>query len=172
MPDTALLIIDMQHTLLADAYDAEGRLSRVAALADRARTAGVPVVYLRQRGQGPVHAAVAPQEGDVVLDKDSADAFLGTPLRDVLQERGVRRVVVTGFATGHCVDSTSRAALAHGLDLVLASDAHTTVERGPDAALSAAQIVAHHNEIFSIIAYADRSIAVTPSAQITFAPVS
>jgi nicotinamidase-related amidase len=170
MTDTALLIIDMQHALLADAHDAEGRLARVGALADRARTAGVPVVYLRQRGQGPVHEAVAPQEGDVVLDKDSADSFLGTPLAEVLRERGIGRVVVTGFATGHCVDSTSRAALAHGMDLVLASDAHTTLERGPEAPLSAAQIIAHHNEIFSIIAYADRSIDVTPSARITFAP--
>jgi nicotinamidase-related amidase len=170
MSHTALLIIDMQTALLTDAYDADGCLSRVSALADRARTAGAPVVYLRQRPHGPVHPAVASQPADLVLDKDSADSFLGTPLAGVLDERGVRRVVVTGFATGHCVDSTSRAALAHGMDLVLASDAHTTVERGPDAALSAAQIIAHHNEIFSIIAYADRSIDVTPSARITFGP--
>jgi hypothetical protein len=35
------------------------------------------------------------------------------------------------------VDATSRAALAHGLDLVPAADAHTTLERNPEAALSA-----------------------------------
>lgn len=37
MPDTALLIIDMQSALLSDAYDVEACLGRVANLAERAR---------------------------------------------------------------------------------------------------------------------------------------
>ncbi|GHD24375.1 isochorismatase family protein [Streptomyces galbus] len=49
MPDTALLVIDMQSALLSDAHDVETCLRRVAHLTGQARSAGVPIIYLRQR---------------------------------------------------------------------------------------------------------------------------
>ncbi|MFF3878240.1 isochorismatase family protein [Streptomyces sp. NPDC001978] len=178
MPDTALLIIDMQSALLADAHDAEGCLFRVAALANRARSTGAPVVYLRQRLDltvpgltaelVDVHPTVAPQPGDAVLDKVSADSFLDTTLGDLLREQAVRRLVVTGFATEYCVDSTCRSALSRGYDLVLVSDGHTTPERPVGAVPTAAQVIAHNNAIFSTIQYAGRSILVTPAAKVGF----
>lgn len=169
MPDTALLIIDMQPALLTGAHDIDACLSRVAELAERARSAGVPVVYLRQRLDNPdVHPAVAPREGDVVLDKDSADSFLDTTLSDLLRERAVRRLVVTGYATEYCVDSTSRSALSHGFDLVLVADGHTTPTRPEGIVPTADQVIAHHNFTFGIIQYAGRSTVVTPAAQIHF----
>jgi nicotinamidase-related amidase len=173
MTDTALLIIDMQPALLTGAHDIEACLTRVAELAERARSAGVPVVYLRQRLNDPdvpadVHPVVAPREGDVVLDKDSADSFLDTTLGDLLRERSVRRLVVTGYATEYCVDSTSRSALSHGFDLVLVADGHTTPARPEGAAPTADQVIAHHNVTFGIIQYAGRSTAVTPAARIHF----
>lgn len=174
MPGTALFIIDMQTALLGDAHDVEACLHTVADLAEQARSAGVLIIYLRQRlpdvpaGLSDVHPAVAPQPGDVVLDKDSADSFLGTGLGGLLNEHAVCRVIVTGFATEYCVDSTSRAALSRGYDLVLVSDGHTTPERRPDAAPSAAQVIAHHNTTFSAIQYAERSIEVPPAARVRF----
>jgi Amidases related to nicotinamidase len=174
MPDTALLIIDMQSALLSDAYDVEACLGRVANLAERARSSGVPVIYLRQRldavpaGLIDVHPAVAPRSGDVVLDKDSADSFLDTTLGDLLNEWAVRRLIVTGFATEYCVDSTCRGSLSRGYDLTLVSDGHTTPERSCGAVPTAAQVIAHHNATFSTIQYAGRSITVASAAQINF----
>ncbi|MFD5515777.1 isochorismatase family protein [Streptomyces sp. NPDC127066] len=176
MPETALLIIDMQSALLADAHDVDACLSRVVDLSKRARSTGAPVVYLRQRLNDSdlpaelidVHPAVAPQTGDVVLDKDSADSFLDTSLGDVLRQRAVRRLVVTGFATEYCVDSTSRSAVSRGYDLVLVSDGHTTPERPVGAAPTAAQVIAHHNMTFATIQYPGRSILVTPAEEIRF----
>ncbi|MEU3402451.1 isochorismatase family protein [Streptomyces sp. NPDC006670] len=72
MPDAALLVIDMQEALLDDAHDVEACLGTVARLAEQARSAGVPVVYLRQRlddvpaDLADVHPAVAPRPGDAV----------------------------------------------------------------------------------------------------------
>lgn len=166
MPDTALLIIDIQPTLMPGAHDEEGFLSRVAGLADRARAAGVPVIYIRQRHKGDVHPTVAPQPGDVVLDKDNADSFLDSTLGELLRERTVRRLVVTGYATDYCVDSTARGALSRGYDLVLVADGHSTPER--PAGPSAAQIIAHHNAIFTNIQYKGPSIAVTPAVRVSF----
>ncbi|GGN41966.1 isochorismatase family protein [Streptomyces fuscichromogenes] len=175
MPDTALLIIDMQRAMLKDAHDGEACLARVAELADRARVAGVPVVYLRQQFDTvpaewlEVHPALTPEPGDVVLDKESADSFLGTTLGKILEEHAVRRLVVTGFASDFCVDSTGRSALSHGYDLVLVADGHTTIERPAGVEPTAAQIVAHHNGIFAVIQYAGRSVTVTRAADIRFA---
>ncbi|SDS79184.1 Nicotinamidase-related amidase [Streptomyces sp. TLI_053] len=177
MPDTALLVVDLQSALLVGAHDAEGCLVRVAALAGRARAAGAPVVYLRQRVDHPdvpadlleVHPAVAPHPGDTVLEKDSADSFLGTSLDELLRGRGVRRVVLTGYATEYCVDSTGRSALSHGYDLVLAADGHTTPTRPADSPLpAAAQVVVHHNALFATILYAGRTVRVLPAAEIDF----
>ncbi|MGX1541289.1 isochorismatase family protein [Streptomyces adustus] len=176
--DTALLVIDFQSVLVAGAHDAEACLSRVAGLAERARAGGAPVLYLRQRVDLPgvpteqldIHPAVTPQPGDIVLDKDSADSFLDTPLDATLREHGVRRVVVTGFATEYCVDSTSRSALSRGYDLVLVADGHTTPQRPADSPLpSAVQVIVHHNALFATIAYADRVIQVLPASEVDFA---
>ncbi|MGC0406340.1 nicotinamidase-related amidase [Streptomyces sp. SAI-126] len=177
MPDTALLVVDLQAALVAGAHDVEACLARVAALAGRARAAGTPVVYLRQRVDLPdvpvelldIHPAVAPQPGDTVVDKDSADSFLGTPLDEFLRDQGIRRVVVTGFATEYCVDSTSRSALSHGYDLVLVADGHTTPQRPAGSPLpSADQVVIHHNAVFATIAYAGRTIQVLPAEKVDF----
>lgn len=171
MPDSALLVIDMQPALMTGAHDHAGVLSRVAALAARARQAGVPVVYLRQRLDGApadVDPALAPEPGDVVLDKDSADAFLGTTLDDVLRDHAVRMVVVTGYATECCVDSTARGVLSHGYDLVLAADGHSTPDRPDGVVPSAAQIIGHHNATFGIIQYAGRMTTVVPADEIRF----
>nr|BEK70823.1 cysteine hydrolase family protein [Kitasatospora purpeofusca] len=178
MPDTALLVVDLQIALLLGAHDTEACLDRVAELAGRARAAGVPVVYLRQRVDHPdvpvealeIHPTVAPQPGDTVLAKDSADSFLGTELDAVLRRQGVRQVVVTGLATEYCVDSTCRSALSHGYDLLLVADGHTTPTRPADSPLpAAAQVIVHHNALFATIIYAGRTVRVLPAAEVDFA---
>ncbi|WP_328952783.1 isochorismatase family protein [Kitasatospora purpeofusca] len=178
MTDTALLIADMQIALLTGAHDTEGCLERVAGLAGRARAAGVPVIYLRQRVDHPdipaealeIHPTVAPRPGDTVLEKDSADPFLGTELDALLRGRGVRQVVVTGLITEYCVDSTCRSALSHGYDVVLVADGHTTPTRPADSPLpAAAQVIVHHNALFATIVYAGRTVRVLPASEVDFA---
>lgn len=175
MSDTALLVVDLQPALMTGGYEIDECLSRIADLADRARAADVPVVYMRQRLPAEVpadladfHPAVTPKEGDIVLEKDSADSFLDTTLDDLLREQSVRRVAVTGYATDFCVDSTARGALSRGYDLVLVADGHSTAERPPDHPPTAPQVIAHHNMIFTIIQYPGRSIEVAPAEEVRF----
>ncbi|MEU6472571.1 isochorismatase family protein [Streptomyces massasporeus] len=104
------------------------------------------------------------------MDKDSAVSFLDTPLDGLLRERGVRRVVVTGFATEYCVDSTSRSALSRGYVLVLVADGHTTPQRPADSPLpSAAQVIVHHNAVFATVVYAGRTIQVLSAVEVDVA---
>ncbi|RJL22074.1 isochorismatase family protein [Bailinhaonella thermotolerans] len=178
--ESALLVIDMQNVFLETAHDREGLLGRIAGLAARARAAGAPVVYLRQDGAGSgavpgtpgwrIHDAVAPEPGDVVIGKIGADGFRGGDLDARLRGLGVRTLVVTGYATEFCVDSTARAALTHGYDVVLVSDGHGTFERPPGvAAITPEQSIAHHNQVLSVLIQPPGRLTLTPAAEVRFA---
>ncbi len=156
----ALLIIDMQQgsfTAASPRHDAAGLVQRLNRLAARLRAAGGTVVFVQHDGpEGDPHHPDAPgwhllpgletRDGDVVVRKTACDAFLGTALDDVLAERGIEGLIVTGCATDYCVDTTVRSALGRGLPTVVPADGHTTADRPH---LSAAKIIEHHNAVWS-----------------------
>lgn len=155
---TALLVIDLQRGMFdmeVRPYAGDEVLSRVAGLLGRARQGGIPVLHVRHDGGAgdelergtpgwDIHPAVAPLDGEPVIDKERCSAFHGTDLRERLQARGVDRLVVAGMQTDFCIDTTCRAAGDLGYSVTLVSDGHTTFDM-PD--LPAARIVAHHNSI-------------------------
>ncbi len=145
---TALVVIDMQRAMLGSEPDdpaphrADEVLANTAAMLGRARAAGARVVFVRHveddyPAMSPghpgfeVHDAIAPLPGEPVVDKRACDAFCGTPLAELLAERGVTHVVTCGLQTELCFDSTSRSAVHRGLNVTLAGDAHSTYARGP-----------------------------------------
>ncbi len=79
-------------------------------------------------------------------------------------------VVVTGFATEICVESTARQALSRGYDVVLVADGHTTSGRPAASGRSAAPeaSVAHHNEIYRNLRFPGRRVRVLPAAEVDF----
>jgi len=66
---------------------------------------------------------LAPAAGDLVVEKHGYGAFHGTSLSDLLRQRGVQSLVVTGTVTQICVEETARQAFHHGFRTTLASDA-------------------------------------------------
>ncbi|MCQ4209384.1 isochorismatase family protein [Streptomyces longispororuber] len=165
----ALLVIDMQAALVPIMHRPGPTVGAIAGLRSRARAAGVPVVTVSQRGGGPVVPELAPGEEESAVEKSTADAFLHTPLDTVLHDLGATELLVTGFATENCVETTARQALSRGYDLVLVADGHTTSVR-PDTTDFAppAQSIAHHNEIYRHIDFPDRSVRVLPAAAVDF----
>jgi nicotinamidase-related amidase len=160
---TALLIVDVQRSLIEDeTWAPERLLGRVNALEAAARAAGAPVVYVRDRNVGPhgdLHAALAPGAGDPVIVKGEPDCFSAPRLSEVLGARGVERVVVCGLQTDCCIDATVRGAAARGYRVVLAADAHSTFDR---EGATAEEVVAEHNRALGSVA------AVLPVARIEF----
>jgi nicotinamidase-related amidase len=67
-------------------------------------------------------AALAPTDGEPVVDKGCVNAFIGTPLRDVLAAEGVTHVVLGGIATHLVVESTARHASDTGLQVSVVED--------------------------------------------------
>lgn len=77
-----------------------------------------------------------PQEGDIVLEgKRGLDAFASTNIDFILRSKGIKTVVLGGFLTNCCVESTMRTAYEHGFDVITLADcvAATSVEEHRNA---------------------------------------
>jgi maleamate amidohydrolase len=65
---------------------------------------------------------IAPQEGDLVIDKSYASAFYGTPLLSVLIKLKVDTLIVAGGTTGGCVRATCVDAIGRNFDVAVVED--------------------------------------------------
>jgi nicotinamidase-related amidase len=67
--------------------------------------------------------AMKPQEGDlIVTGKKGLDAFPGSDLQSLLVSNGIETVVLCGFLTNCCVESTMRTAYEKGFNVVTLTD--------------------------------------------------
>jgi len=74
--------------------------------------------------------ALKPQEGDIVIEgKRGLDAFPSTNLDFILRSKGIRTVVLAGFLTNCCVESTMRSAYERGFDVITLKDCTATVSQ-------------------------------------------
>ena len=156
----ALIIIDVQQGLCEGAgaaFDCAGTIARINRLADAARAADVPVVWIQHEAQDELRHGtrewqladgLAVHAGDLRVRKTTPDSFNRTNLDAMLRERSVDTLIICGMHTEFCVDTTCRRALALGYPVRLAADAHTSAG---NAALSPAQVIAHHNATLTAI---------------------
>ncbi|WP_333772841.1 cysteine hydrolase family protein [Streptomyces sp. IBSBF 3136] len=152
-PHTALLIIDVQNGVVADAHDRDGVIANIDALVGRARSAHVPVVWVQHsdaslaRGTEPWEYVpeLKRQDDEPLVHKAYPDSFEDTDLEAVLAERKVGRLVVAGAQTDICIRSTLHGAVVRGYDATLVADAHTTEDLTEYGAPAPAQVIAHTN---------------------------
>jgi nicotinamidase-related amidase len=172
---TAVLVIDMQRGLCDDPprpHESEEVIQRINALTERARAAGVPVAFIQHENavdlefdseRWQLADALQVDARDTKIRKTTPDSFLRTPLDAWLVGQGVRRVVVCGYSSEFCVDTTVRCSAALGYEVVLAADAHTSHDK-PHA--TGAFIRTHHNATLSDITSFGVRISAVDSAQI------
>ena len=156
-PVEALIIVDAQRGLLQGARavpDAARVVDRLSRLLLGARRADALVVHLQNDGpSGAVDEpavpgwelclAVVESGNEVVVRKSTDDGFAGTGLGELLDQRGVRRVAVGGLLSEMCVSATVRAAMARGLRVVVARDAHGTYDLDDIPAHVVARVAEH-----------------------------
>lgn len=150
--NTAVLVIDVQVGLIEGenpVYRAQELITRIARLLRQARQQGIPVVYMQDDDVGGVgspewqiHPGIAPQTGELVIQKAYGDSFYHTPLHQELQQRGIQTLITVGCQTDACVDATSRRAIALGYDVTLVADGHSTVD---NEFLTAPQSIGYYN---------------------------
>lgn len=67
--------------------------------------------------------ALAPRGGDIVIEgKRGLDTFASTNLDFILRSKGIKTVVLGGFLTNCCVESTMRTAYEHGFEVITLTD--------------------------------------------------
>ena len=174
---TALLVIGLQVGVLEGCFDAAGVVARTGALVERARAAGAPVVWVQHVDEDlpyggaawQLAAGLVPAAEEPRVSKTYYDAFADTPLRALLQERGVHRLVIAGAQSDYCIRTTAQRAAAEGYTVVLASDAHTTTaSEFHGVALEGEQIVAHTNRYFSGLRYPAVDVGIVTHDAIRF----
>ncbi|HML43740.1 MAG TPA: cysteine hydrolase family protein [Hyphomicrobium zavarzinii] len=147
LPDTpaplsqsALVLIDCQNTYREGIMQLEGvepALVQCAKLLKRARDSGAPVIHI-QHDAGPgspydvrahigsIADVVAPAAGEKVITKAFPSSFEQTDLDAELKRLGVTDLVLAGFMTHVCVNSTARAAFNHGYRTTVVGNATAT----------------------------------------------
>lgn len=133
-PHTALIVIDLQEGVVVNAYKRHEVLDAVKGLVERARSANVPVVWVRHADDDLVPGSdawqivseLSPDQNESIVEKRYRDAFEDTDLEQILATNRIGKLIVTGAQTDMCVRSTLHGALVRGYDALLVSDAHTT----------------------------------------------
>jgi nicotinamidase-related amidase len=130
---SALVLVDLMDRIVALPLEPRKGTEVLAAaekLVTAFRSAGAPVVLVRVERPGvadqPPGSGLVPglaRHGDIEIVKWTIGAFQGTDLDRRLRELGVTTLVFGGIATNLGVESTARAALDLGYDLVFVEDA-------------------------------------------------
>jgi nicotinamidase-related amidase len=175
-PHTALLVIDVQNGVVADAYERDAIVANIRTLVDKARDEGVPIIWVQhsdaqlEKGSDAWQYVpeLARQESEPLVHKTFGDSFEDTDLADVLARAGVGRLVVTGAQTDACIRSTIHGAFARGYDVTLVGDAHTTEDQSAWGAPPPDMVIAHTNLYWRYQAAPGRTAGVAETKDVTF----
>ncbi|HEY9421454.1 MAG TPA: cysteine hydrolase family protein [Thermoanaerobaculia bacterium] len=137
---SALLVIDIQDSFKATPrWELRNNPSfeeNVTRLIGAYRAAGLPVIFVLHTDSDPEFNTdspffklmdfLRPEPGEPVIVKNTRNAFTSTNLQQLLAERGVERVVVTGISTEQCCETTTRVAADLGYDVDFVTEATRT----------------------------------------------
>ncbi len=138
--DSALVMIDCQNTYrtgVMTLVGVEEALAEAAKLLERARDAGAAIFHIAHDSGpgspydysaeiGQIADLVAPREGEPVIVKNKPNAFVGTDLHEALQAVEKQNLILAGFMTHMCVNSTARGAFSLGYRTTVVGNATAT----------------------------------------------
>lgn len=175
-PNTALLVVDVQNGVVAEAHERDAVIANISRLVDRARRDGVPLVWIQHSDEElekgseawKFVAGLHRRDTEPLVHKTFGDAFEDTDLEQVLAKAGIGRLVVAGAETDSCIRSTIHGAFARGYDVTLVGDAHTAGDRSAWGAPPPDQVIAHTNLYWRYQTAPGRSAAVASTSDISF----
>ena len=152
-PNTALLVVDVQNGVVAEAHERDQVVANISTLVGKARAGGVPVVWVQHSSDNLVKDSdewqIVPElsrdGSEALVHKTFPDSFEATDLEDVLARAGIGHLIVSGAQTDECIRSTIHGAFVRGYDVTLVGDAHTTQDLTAYGAPAPAEVVAHTN---------------------------
>lgn len=151
----ALLVIDVQNEYFTGKLPVThpaGSLENICKAMDAASTNGVPVVLVQHTVTAPdrpvfqkgsqewmLHPEVANRSCDLLIEKVLPGSFTGTNLEAWLRERDIDTVVISGYMTQMCCDTTARQAFHLGFGVEFLADATGTLSLTNNAGIVTAE---------------------------------
>jgi nicotinamidase-related amidase len=134
MNKKALLVIDVQKDVVADALQTSEVVSNINSLVSQARESNVPVIWVQHSDDYLIKGSTGweivdelkPLTSEARIYKTHSSSFIETDLQANLESLGVKTLIITGAQTDYCVNATSNAGIELGFQVTLVSDAHTT----------------------------------------------
>ena len=176
-PNTAVLVIDVQNDVVANAYQRNETLANIGSVVDQARAENVPVIWVQhaddEMSEGTDGWQYVPElsrrESEPLVHKRYGDSFEATDLETELATRRIGRLVIVDAQTDACIRSTLHGAITRGYDTVLVSDAHTTDDYSEYGLPTAEKVIAHTNTYWSYqtAPQRDASVVTTASVELT-----
>ena len=154
LKDSALIMVDCQNTYrhgVMQLTNIEPAILEAQKLLMMARDLKIPIMHIQHDAGvgtpyditaeiGAISAEVAPKNGEAVVIKNYPNAFWHTTLEAQLKALGVENVVLAGFMTHMCINSSARGAFNLGFKpTVVASACATRSLVGPQGKVIDAQ---------------------------------
>jgi len=176
-PNTALLVVDVQNGVVGEAYDRDNVVANIGTLVDKARAAGVDVVWVahnsdempRDSESWQYVPELVRRDSEPLVHKTYPDSFEETDLESVLAAHGIGRLFVAGAQTDECIRSTIHGAITRGYDATLVGDAHTTENLTPYGAPPPDKVIAHTNLYWKYHTAPGRTAGTVDTAEVDFA---
>jgi len=140
----ALLVIDVQNEYFSGKLPVtypEMTLKNILKAMDTANDRGFPVIliqhtalqenaetFLKGSDGWKIHPEVSGREYDHLVEKNFPGSFTDTDLEIWLMEKNVDTVVISGYMTQMCCDTTAREAFHRGFRVEFLSDATGTLK--------------------------------------------
>ena len=176
--NSALVVVDVQVGVMANSWEAPRVVKYVARAVERAREAGVPVIWVqheskdlpRNSSSWQLVAELVPAMGEKRVYKRFPSSFEETNFEEGLSQIGATHLVLAGAQTNWCIRATAYAALDRGYDLTLLKDAHTTesIDLGNDSKVEASSMIADLNIAMKWLSYPGRTNSTASAEEVDF----
>jgi nicotinamidase-related amidase len=176
---TVLIVIDVQAGVVDTAWEAGRIVGNVARAVERARQAGVPVLWVQHEDADLPHGSpqwqlappLQPLATESLVRKSHNSSFEDTALEQELERLKATHLVLAGALTNWCIRATAYGALDRGYDVTLVKDAHTTSTMEPAAGrrIEARDIIDELNVAMQWLSYPGRRNGVASAEEVSFA---
>jgi nicotinamidase-related amidase len=140
LKDSALIMVDCQNTYrqgVMQLSQVEPAIKEAQQLLQVARDLKVPIFHIQHDAGvgtpydvtaeiGQISDEVAPKKGEPVITKNYPNSFIATPLEAELKALNIENLVMVGFMTHMCINSTARGAFNLGFKPTVVASACAT----------------------------------------------
>jgi nicotinamidase-related amidase len=172
LKESALIMIDCQNTYrkgLMQLSGVEVAILEARRLLARARELKIPVIHIQHDAGvgspydvsaeiGAICDEVAPIAGEPVITKNYPNSFVATDLDQQLKGLGIKNIVLAGFMTHMCINSTAHGGfnLGYAVTVVASATATRPLQSANGKVLSAQEVqdgaIASTRDLYAAIA--------------------